>query len=257
MNRQHHFSQKHSRKPTLHLVIGNRAVMEVLHHKAKHISVLYLAKGEKLLSDDIRKMVNETKIKVETLSKDELTALTGTDSHQGIGALMKGESRLSLDEFIIKAKREERSFMVALDSIFDPQNLGAILRASECFGASAVMWSKNRGADLTPSATKASAGASELMDIIKVSNLAESLTLLRGAGFEIVAADAAVDATPLNQFRFDKKTVLILGSEGEGIRPLLLKLADHKVYIPMQGKIDSLNVSQAAATILSWWSLTV
>lgn len=238
-----------------HLVIGNRAVMEALLHKSKNIRSIFLAKDHKLLSDDLRHLIEREKIIVETVSKDDLTTISGTDSHQGIAAAMKSEHIIPLDDLIKKTEDEESTLLLALDSIYDPQNLGSILRASECFGVSGVIWSKNRGVDLTPSATKASAGASELVDIVKVSNLAESLQKLQDIGFVVIAADAAQDAIPLNDFQFPNKAVLLLGSEGEGIRPLLLKRADHRVYIPMRGKIDSLNVSQAAAVMMSCWSL--
>jgi len=244
-----------NRGPILHrrLVIGNRAVMETLLHRASNIDTIYLAKGENLLSDPMKAKIVQGKIRTETISKDDLTSYAGTDSHQGIAALMKKESEISLDKFLKSAETEENVLVVALDSIYDPQNLGAILRASECFGVSAVIWSKNRGVDVTPSATKASAGATELVDIIKVSNLAQSLQAFKDEGFEVIAADADAGAVPLTGFQFPKKAVLILGSEGEGIRPLLLKLADTRVYIPMRGKIDSLNVSQATAVMLSRW----
>lgn len=236
------------------LVIGNRAVREVLSYKPKAIAHLYVAKKEGDLEEEVLKIARDYQIQLHRISKDDLTSLAGTDSHQGIAAAMKGSSQLSVDEFLRKHENEERTLLVALDSIYDPQNLGAIMRAAECFGAAGVMWSKNRGVDLTPSATKASAGACELLDIVKVSNLVQSVQELKEEGFEVVAADAAADADSLTRFTFPSKCILLLGSEGEGIRPLLLKQADHRVFIPMLGKIASLNVSQAGAVMLSWWA---
>lgn len=250
--KESHKSQKHHFSGNL--VIGNRAVREVLAYKPKQIAFLYVARKEIEFDAEALETLRQNQIRIEKISKDELTSIAGTDSHQGIAAAMKGSSQVSLEEFIEKQASEERTLLIALDSIYDPQNLGAIMRAAECFGAAGVMWSKNRGVDLTPSATKASAGASELLDIVKVSNLVQAVQLLKQEGYEVIAADAAADASPLQQFNFSKKCVLLLGSEGEGIRPLLLKQADHRVFIPMLGKIASLNVSQAGAVMLSWWA---
>ncbi|CRX38353.1 23S rRNA (guanosine(2251)-2'-O)-methyltransferase RlmB [Estrella lausannensis] len=236
------------------LVIGNRAVREVLSYKPKAVAHLYFAKKEDGLEEDMLKIARDHQIQLHKVSKDELTSLAGTDSHQGIAAAMRGSSQISLDEFMRKHESKDRTLLVALDSIYDPQNLGAIMRAAECFGAAGVMWSKNRGVDLTPSATKASAGACELLDVVKVSNLVQAVQELKEDGFEVVAADASSDAGSLTDFIFPPKCILLLGSEGEGIRPLLLKQADHRVFIPMLGKIASLNVSQAGAVMLSWWA---
>jgi 23S rRNA (guanosine2251-2'-O)-methyltransferase len=131
--------------------------------------------------------------------------------------------------------------------------MGAILRLAECFQVDAVMSSKNRGVDITPTVSKASSGASELVPIVMVSNLADSILRLKDEGYEVVIADANPKASSLLTFEFPKKCAFILGSEGEGFRKRIHDLADYSIYIPMQGKISSLNVSQAAAICLFTW----
>ena len=138
-----------------------------------------------------------------------------------------------------------------LDSIMDPHNFGAILRAAECFGVDAVLWSKNRGCDITPVVAKVSVGASELLPLVPVSNLAQALERLKDAGVWSIAADVSPEAQPIDQFEFPTKSLILLGSEGEGLQPLLLREAEFKITIPLHGKIDSLNVSQAAAVMLA------
>ena len=113
------------------------------------------------------------------------------------------------------------------------------------------MWSKNRGSDLTAVAAKTSCGASELIPLIRVANLAEAASQFQKEGFEMVASLLDEKAESAFEFKYAPKTVLIVGSEGEGIQPLLQKRADRAIYLPMQGKIQSLNVAQATAALLA------
>ena len=141
-----------------------------------------------------------------------------------------------------------------LDSIFDPQNVGAILRSCECFGVDAVIISKIRGCSITPTVTKTSVGATELVPIAEVSNLTTTIEKFQKAGYWAVTAEISDKAIPLNTFEYPEKTVLILGSEGKGVQKIISKKADFHVFIPMLGRIDSLNVSQAAAVFMHSYS---
>ena len=152
--------------------------------------------------------------------------------------------------FLKTVESADRLLVLMLDQICDPQNFGALLRSAECFGVNGVVWSKNRGTDLTPVAAKASCGASELLPLIRIANLAEALTQFQKEGFEAVASTLSPGAERVDQIQFAPKTLLVLGSEGEGIQPLIQKRCDRSIYIPMAGKIESLNVAQAAAVLL-------
>ncbi len=211
--------------------MGKHCIEEVQKHSPNRILKLYSSrKGEG-----------------EYRSASELSKLVGSDSHQGIVAEVKRREPLPLKTFLA----EEHSFVLMCDSIADPHNFGAILRAAECFGVDAVVYSKNRNVALTPVVSKVSMGASELVPLIEVSNLADTLKKLQDGGFWAVAAEVKEGAQPLGQFTYPEKTVLILGAEGRGVQPLLSKRADMSVYIPMKGQIDSLNVSQATAVLLA------
>jgi 23S rRNA (guanosine2251-2'-O)-methyltransferase len=164
---------------------------------------------------------------------------------------MKNPSQRDLKDFISATGADEKCLIVALDSIHDPQNLGSIFRAAECFGANALLSSHNRGAPTTPVVSKVSSGASELVEHLQVANLIDALRKLKEANFWIVAANVDASAQELGSFDFPARSVILLGSEGEGIQPLALKNADFSVYIRMLGRIDSLNVSQASAVFLS------
>lgn len=223
-------------------------IEELLTHAPEKLIKIYTTKGKKSAILDKAQKKN---IPVHFVSKDQLTEWSKSESHQLFLAHIRSRNFLKLDQFIDQA--EEPSLILILDRIFDPQNLGAIIRSAECFGASAVLWSKNRGSDLSPVAAKTSSGASELLPLVRVSNLAHSLKELKEGGFEIVAAQVVKGAEPAYQFHFAPKTALILGSEGEGIQPLLQKLADRSIYLPMKGKISSLNVAQATTSFLVLW----
>ncbi|GAB4187818.1 MAG: 23S rRNA (guanosine(2251)-2'-O)-methyltransferase RlmB [Simkaniaceae bacterium] len=231
------------------LLIGKNALMEVLKHHPERIKKVLTAKNK----DALLQQLLEQKISVKQVSKQYLNQLTQTDSHQSFAAYLRSRPRWDLRDFLRSQRSLSSSRILILDSITDPHNMGAILRAAECFGTNAVLWSKNRSPDITPVITKTSAGASELVPQIVVSNLAQAVSECQKADYTVFTAEIDDKAASLSDFSFPSRGVLILGSEGKGVQPLLSKMADRKIYIPMAGRISSLNVSQAAAVILSHW----
>jgi 23S rRNA (guanosine2251-2'-O)-methyltransferase len=232
--------------PKDQIIIGTHAIHELLLHAPKRIVRLYTTSSKR---SPVLDLAAQKKIPISMLSEQALTKMADSDSHQCLLAQIQPRNYLSVSDFLDNAPTP--SFVLMLDQIFDPQNFGAILRSAECFGVSAVLWSKNRGADLTPVAAKTACGASELVPLIRVSNLATALDEFRKADYEIVATLLDATAEPATTFRYASHTVLILGSEGEGIQPLLRKKADRALYLPMHGKIQSLNVAQTAAALLA------
>lgn len=228
--------------------MGKNCVETVLDNSPERVTEFFTAKKD---ADPVIDKARSKGIKVKITSKQKLFDLVNSDSHQSYVMQVKAVEQPDIKQFL----REEHRLVLMLDNINDPQNLGAILRAAECFGVDAVIWSKNRGCSLTPSAAKASVGASELVPTIVVSNLAETVKKFQKAGYFAVTAEISEKAQALSTFQFPEKTLLILGSEGQGIQPLISKIADEQVYIPMLGKIDSLNVSQATAVLLSRYSV--
>lgn len=224
--------------------MGKNCVETVVDHSPERITEFFTAKKD---PDPLIEKAISKGIKIKLASKQKLYDLVNSDSHQSYVVQVKANEQPDLKQFL----REEHRLVLMLDNINDPQNLGAILRAAECFGVEAVIWSKNRGCSLTPSAAKASVGASELIPTIVVSNLAETVKQFQKAGYFAVTAEISDKAQPLASYQFPEQTLLIMGSEGKGIQPLISKISDDQVYIPMSGKIDSLNVSQATAVLLS------
>ncbi|HSX26140.1 MAG TPA: 23S rRNA (guanosine(2251)-2'-O)-methyltransferase RlmB [Chlamydiales bacterium] len=232
----------------MHLIMGVHAIRELLTHAPERLLRLFTSRKS---HPDILKACEKQNIPISFVSEQELSKMVDSDSHQSLVAQVKPRHFLDVKEFLQHIADKETAFILMLDQIFDPQNFGAILRSAECFGVDGVIWSKNRGADLTPVVAKASSGASELLPLIRVSNLADSIDKFQKEGFEVVTALLDPTSQSAFQFTFAPKTVLIVGSEGEGIQPLLQKKADRSIYIPMQGKIQSLNVAQATAVLLS------
>lgn len=221
------------------LIMGKNAVKELIKKDKKRIIEIYLEKG-----DPLAKEWNHLPLRF--VSKQELTKKLQTDSHQGVAALVHEPPSIAIETLF----KKDQALVLMLDSIMDPQNFGSLLRAAECFGVDAVIWSKNRGVDITPVVSKASVGATELVPLIRVSNLAETIKKFKEHDFWAVTAEVGEGTTSLYTFEFPKKTILIMGSEGKGVQPIVSKQADFKVFIPMQGQIDSLNVSQATAIFL-------
>lgn len=233
--------------------MGSHAIEEVLKHSPDRLlEVCHLKLSAKVQDrrDQLLKKLKQCGVSLKVCSKGELDQICNSSSHQGIAAFLKDRKQIDLDSFF---KKHTSKLVVVLDSIFDPHNLGAILRACECFDVGLVLWSKNRGAKITPVVTKTSSSATEFVPIHIVSNLSTTLDKFIDNGFTIVGAESRENSKNVFEYSFPQKTVLILGSEGDGIREILRKKLDVSLSIPMHGKIDSLNVSQAAALMIGLW----
>lgn len=229
--------------------MGRHCLLELLKFAPRKIRKVYLAKEDRDLEEDLRR----ANVPIKRARKEQLTSMVSSDSHQGIVGEIEQNHSLPLKEFLEKSP--DQSVVIMLDSIFDPQNLGAIFRLAECFGVDAVVFSKNRGASITPTVRKVSSGASELITTIQVSNLAESIKRFQDAGYQAIVSDVSEKATSLLSFQFPEKSLIIMGSEGKGVQPLITKRADHLVTIPMKGQISSLNVSTATSVFLTAYSI--
>jgi 23S rRNA (guanosine2251-2'-O)-methyltransferase len=179
-----------------------------------------------------------------------LTALAGFDGHQGI-ALVAGPRRwASIDEILARAiERNEPAFVLVLDSLEDPQNLGTLLRSAEAAGAHGVVFPTRRQAPLSPSAVKASAGAVEHLLLCPVDDLPGALSDLHSRGLRIVGAEAEASLTA-RQADFRGPLAIVVGSEGKGLAPAVRRRCDVVVRIPMRGVIGSLNAAVAGSILL-------
>jgi 23S rRNA (guanosine2251-2'-O)-methyltransferase len=184
-------------------------------------------------------------VEVKPVSAEEIERRCGSTAHQGVCARAGAYPYASAAELLSGAA----PLVVALDQIQDPQNLGSICRTSECVGAAGVVIPERRAVEVTPAVCKASAGAVEHLPVARVRNLAEFLGEAKRAGLWCYGG-AADGALRFDAVDFRGGVVLVLGSEGKGLRPRVAAACDALVSIPLRGKIESLSVSAAAAVLL-------
>jgi len=183
--------------------------------------------------------------RVEIVEASEVTARCGTEAHQGVCAA--ADPYPYADGAALLAAADP--FLVALDEVTDPQNLGAVIRTAECAGATGVVIPERRSAEVTGAVAKASAGAVEHLPVARVRNLADFLGDAKQAGCWTYGA-AADARTPYGAPDYSGGVVLVLGAEGRGLRPRVAAACDDLVSLPLRGRIESLNVSAAGAVLM-------
>lgn len=230
---------------------GRKPVLETLRSGSRAIHRIHLLNGAK---DDTVYLIEEQarakNIPISYESRHKLDVLAECDHHQGVVAVVAGYKYAGVRDLIAEAEnKKEPLFAVVLDEIEDPQNLGAILRSVEAAGAHGVLMPRDRATGVTPTVVKVSAGAADHVLIAQESNLNEALRKLKDAGAWVVgtAADAESD---FYQYDFTRPTVIVIGSEGKGMRRLVREHCDALVKIPMYGQVSSLNASVSAALLL-------
>jgi 23S rRNA (guanosine2251-2'-O)-methyltransferase len=190
------------------------------------------------------------RIPIVEVEGGSLTSVAGFDGHQGIALVVEPRRFATLDDVLARAiERSEPAFVLVLDSLEDPQNVGTLLRSAEAAGVHGVVFPTERQAPLTPAAVKASAGATEHLLLCPVDDLAAALTDLHIRGVRIIGSDS--DA-PMSARQADLRgpIAIVVGSEGQGLGPTIRRRADLFVRIPMRGAIGSLNAAVAGSILL-------
>lgn len=237
-------------------ITGIHAIEEALKN-ASHGSTLYLLRGDKRNSALEFKAMSNGKTAVKKVSELELNRIAGGPDHRGavldLGARAAqsqgGRIReMSVTDFCRSLKEGEGALVVALDEITDPHNLGAILRSADQFSVALIIVPERRSASANETVIRISSGAAQYVTMSTVPNLARELDVLKEYGFWIYGADMNGDSSYTT--RFSKRTAIVMGSEGSGMRSLVRTKCDHIVSIPMTGHIDSLNVSVAAGILM-------
>ncbi len=235
----------------MQVIYGINPIMEMLQGRAKSVKQIVVAGtrgGENIQA--ILRLAALSGIPVECRDRVHLEKLAGTGDHQGVICLCKDFEYTDLDAVIRNRRGPFRDgLVVLLDGITDPQNLGSLLRTAQCFGANGVVIPQDRAAPVTPSVIKASAGAALHLPVARVVNLAKTLDQLKKEGYWIYGAEPR-SGNALDRVDFEGSVGLVMGSEGEGLRPLVRKKCDFFVSIPLEGTFDSLNVSVAAGILL-------
>lgn len=227
------------------LIFGRNPVKEAL--RANKVNKVFLSNA---FSDkEINLLLQEKKPYIKVVSNAELDSKCN-GVHQGIMAEIKPYEYLDLEQIIRKSKKEEVPIIVLLDGINDTHNLGAILRCCDVFNVSGVLIPKHNQVPLNATVAKSSAGAINFVPVALIGSVQQTIQKLKDEGFWIVSTDGGAKID-FNQIKYDFPVVLVIGSEGKGVSPLIVKNSDYVVKIPQYGHVNSLNASVATGILLA------
>jgi 23S rRNA (guanosine2251-2'-O)-methyltransferase len=234
------------------IIYGKNPIIELLSNPSSEIEELYISRNDK--SNDASEILKTAKsrgIKTSSLTKESLSELCDTHSHQGIAARIKDYEYHNLADIVSRTKEKGgKLLLIILDHLEDPQNLGAIIRTADVLGAHGVVIPKDRAASVTPAVVKASSGAVSYMPVSRVVNLANVIRDLKKGGVWIVGADSS-SSTSVHQEDFKNLDIaLVIGNEGKGLSQKIKSECDFLVSIPQSGKVSSLNASVAAGVMI-------
>jgi len=231
------------------IIYGLNPVMEALRGTRQIFELFIAGSSADKRMEKLLKLAAERKVPVRQREKADLTRLCGIDHHQGVALKVEPFPYADLVDVLAELNGNNEGLILVLDSVQDPHNLGALIRSAACAGAHAVVIPKDRAAGVTAAAEKASAGAAGTIPVVQVTNISQALQELKKAGFWIYGADGSARHT-LYQQDLSGPVALVIGGEGEGIRPLVRKGCDEVVSIPLQGGVNSLNASVAGGIFL-------
>ena len=229
---------------------GRNSVLELL-ESGKDINKIYIAKGEK--HGSINKIIakaKENKVVIVEIEKEKLNKMAQTNNPQGVIAIVPPFDYASVDDILNEAKsKNEKAFILILDGIEDPHNLGSIIRTAETAGVHGIIIPKRRSAQVNSTVNKTSAGATNFMKIARVNNINETIEYLKEHDIWIYGTDGEA-----KEMYYDEdmtgNVAIVIGSEGFGMSRLVKENCDFLLKIPMKGKITSLNASVSAGIIM-------
>ena len=230
------------------ILYGRNPVLEALRagRPARKLVVAQGVKPEDRL-EEILALAGERGIPVEESPRRRLDDIAHTEHHQGIAGYFHSREPLTLDRLLENARPP--ALLLVLDGIQDPQNLGALARTADAVGADGLVIPRHRAATVTPAAAKASAGATEYVPVVTVTNLAQALERIGDAGLWRVGL-AADGSMRYDQFDYTSPCAIVVGAEGEGLRPLTRRHCDAIVSLPMLGHVASLNAGVAGGVLM-------
>lgn len=233
------------------ILTGPHATLETLRAGRRKIRRILLARPERAgVTEAIKHLATERGVVVEVRSRADLDRLAMGLSHQGVVVEAGPFPYVETEEVVSMAGRAgQTAFLIVLDGIQDPQNLGAIIRTAEAAGAHGLILPRDRAVGVTPAAVRASAGAAEHLPVARVTNVAAFLEWVKGRGLWVVGADPSGGCL-LYAADLQAPLILVIGSEGRGLRPLVKRRCDFLVRIPLAGRVASLNASSAAAVCI-------
>jgi 23S rRNA (guanosine2251-2'-O)-methyltransferase len=233
----------------MEVIYGIHAVEEALRSRGRAFEYVAVAKDRK--DAKLQRIVTacrEAGVAVRFEDRDQLTRVARTQTHQGVVAVA-AQKKYNDVEDVLAAKRGQYAFVVVLDGVEDPHNLGALLRTADAAGVDGVVIPERRAVGVNATVVKASAGASEHVPVAKVTNIARTLEQIKEQNIWTVGLDER-GSQSYDQLDYKMDCAIVLGAEGHGLHDLVRKKCDFLVSIPMLGKVPSLNVSVAGAVVM-------
>ena len=230
-------------------VYGRNPVLELLRSSGRRADEVAVLSGAHGPLAEVVALARRAGVKVSFRTRDQLTAMAGSQEHQGVVARVTAAEYVDLEDLLaVPAERNEPAFLMALDQVQDPRNLGAVLRTADAFGAHGVIIPKHHAVGLTEAAARTAMGAMEHVRVARATNMVAALEKLKESGVWIFGTSLAEGVAP---WAADLRgpVCLVLGGEGEGLRPLVARACDVLLTIPMRGSVGSLNVSAAGAVL--------
>jgi 23S rRNA (guanosine2251-2'-O)-methyltransferase len=228
-------------------VWGRNPVLEILRGGGRRTNEIAVLAGGRGPLSEIVALARRAGVKVSYRTRDQLTAIAGTDAHQGVVARIAFQEYVDLERLLaIPADRGEVPFFLVLDQVQDPRNFGAVLRSAAAFGVHGVVVAKHHAVGLTDAVARTSMGAVEHVPVARETNLVAAIEAVKASGVWVYGT-AVSGAVPVWATDLRGPVCLVLGGEGEGVRPLVARTCDALVTIPMSGGVGSLNVAAAAA----------
>jgi 23S rRNA (guanosine2251-2'-O)-methyltransferase len=233
------------------ILFGINPVLEALTAGRRTFFEVYIV--EKKISNRLERMVTLSKAKkipVVRVKPSQLKSLTGTDQHQGIGAMTSSYPLSGIADIIDSIRPDDKNQLLLLvDNVMDPHNLGALIRTALCVGVDGIIIPKDRSVPPTPAVSKASAGALEHIRLARATNMVTTIKTLKEKGWWIAGMEKASDKS-IFLSELTGRLAIIIGGEEKGMRPLVKKHCDFLMSIPQKGPINSLNASVAGAVVM-------
>ncbi|WP_298440043.1 23S rRNA (guanosine(2251)-2'-O)-methyltransferase RlmB [Geobacter sp.] len=232
------------------LLCGINPVMEALRGKRRAFELFVSRDVQDRRLEKLLSLAAERGVPVRNRDKRDIFRLCGTDHHQGVALRLEGFPYAELSDLLAAWRSSgETGLLVVLDGVQDPHNLGALIRSAACAGAHGVIIPRDRAARVNTTVEKSAAGAAETIPVAQVTNLAQTLDELKDAGFWIYGTSDSA-ASSLYDQDLCGNVAIVIGGEGEGIRPLTARKCDFLISIPLRGGVSSLNASVAGGIVL-------
>jgi 23S rRNA (guanosine2251-2'-O)-methyltransferase len=232
---------------------GRWPVLESLRAGRRNFQQLLIAEGieDKNIIDTIQTEARQRNVNVRWVPRRVIDDLSKNANHQGVALRAGPYPYVELDQILTTAaERSEKPFLLVMDLLKDPQNVGALLRVADAVGVHGIVLQERRGVDVTSAVVNASSGAVEHLNVTIVSNLVTAMRRLKEEDVWLVGLDIGPDTTTLDQVDLDRPLAMVMGSEGEGLRRLVRETCDLRITLPMRGHVMSLNVATAGSIAL-------